>query len=216
MIRIAIDGPSGAGKSTVAKAAAGELGIDYIDTGAMYRALGYKMTLNGVKPVDTPELRELLDSTDIDFRAGDIYLDGEIVNDKIRTPEISMAASACSALAVVRKKLVEIQQGMAEKKSVIMDGRDIGTVVLTGAELKYFITASPEERAMRRYKELTAKGEDISYERVLAETIERDHNDSTREVTPLRKAEDAVLLDTTHMTVEEVINRICTDARKMI
>lgn len=216
MIRIAIDGPSGAGKSTVAKAVAQRLGIDYIDTGAMYRALGYKMKLHEVEPVEDERLAELLNSTEIDFSEGNIFLDGEIVNDRIRTPEISMAASACSALASVRKKLVEIQQGMAGRKSVVMDGRDIGTVVLPDAELKYFITASPEERAARRYRELVAKGQDVSYERILSETCERDHNDSTREVTPLRRADDAVLLDTTDMTAEEVINRICTDACKMI
>ena len=149
MIRIAIDGPSGAGKSTVAKAVAERLGIDYIDTGAMYRALGYKMKLKKVEPVEDDRLAEFLNSTEIDFSEGNIFLDGEIVNDRIRTPEISMAASACSALASVRKKLVEIQQGMAGRKSVVMDGRDIGTVVLPDAELKYFITASPEERAAR-------------------------------------------------------------------
>ncbi len=216
MIRIAIDGPSGAGKSTAAKAAAKRLGIDYIDTGAMYRALGYKMKMNGVEPVEDEKLARLLEDTDIDFRAGDIYLDGEIVNDKIRTPEMSMAASACSALASVRKKLVKLQQAMAGRKSVVMDGRDIGTVVLPDAELKYFITASPEERAMRRFKELKAKGQDVSYDKILSEIIERDHNDTTRDVTPLRQADDAVLLDTTEMTAEEVVNRICTDACKMI
>ena len=216
MIRIAIDGPSGAGKSTVAKAVAERLGIDYIDTGAMYRALGYKMKLKKVELVEDDRLAELLHSTEIDFSEGNIFLDGEIVNDRIRTPEISMAASACSALASVRKKLVEIQQSMAGRKSVVMDGRDIGTVVLPDAELKYFITASAEERAARRYRELIAKGQDVSYDRILSETCERDYNDSTREVTPLRRADDAVLLDTTDMTAEEVINRICTDACKMI
>lgn len=216
MIRIAIDGPSGAGKSTVAKAVAGRLGIDYIDTGAMYRALGYKMKVKGVGPVEDERMAELLENTDIDFRAGDIYLDGEIVNDKIRTPEMSMAASACSALAMVRRKLVELQQSMAASKSVIMDGRDIGTVVLPDAELKYFITASAEERASRRYKELIEKGQNVSYDSILSDIIERDHNDSTREVTPLRQADDAVLLDTTLMTAEEVVNRICTDAGKML
>ncbi len=216
MIRIAIDGPSGAGKSTVAKAAAARLGIDYIDTGAMYRALGFKMKEKGVKPVEDEALEELLRDTRIDFESGNIVLDGNIVNDKIRTPEISMAASVCSALPSVRRKLVQLQQQMAGRKSVIMDGRDIGTVVLPDAELKYFITASPDERAMRRYRELKERGQEVSYDRILSEIVERDNNDSTREITPLRQAEDAVLLDTTHMTAEEVINRICTDACKMI
>ncbi|MCQ2544865.1 MAG: (d)CMP kinase, partial [Clostridia bacterium] len=141
IFRIAIDGPSGAGKSTIAKAVAKKLNIDYIDTGAMYRAVGYKINKLGVPMEEGPALREMLDATDIDFVAGDIILDGEIVNDVIRTPEVSMLASACSALPMVREKLVEIQRGMGTRKSVIMDGRDIGTNVLKDAEYKIFLTA---------------------------------------------------------------------------
>ena len=170
IFRVAIDGPSGAGKSTIAKAVAKALDIDYIDTGAMYRAIGYKMDRDGV-PFDaddpTGALAAMLDNTDIDFVSGDIILDGEVVNDLIRTPEVSMLASQCSSLAPVREKLVEIQRGMGMRKSVIMDGRDIGTNVLKDAEFKIYLTASAEERAERRFKELQEKGETQTYEEVL-------------------------------------------------
>lgn len=151
----------------------------------------------------------MLDSTEIDFSQGNIYLDGEIVNDFIRTPEISKQASDCSAIGIVRKKLVDLQQKMGETKSVIMDGRDIGTVVFPDAEYKFFITASPEERAKRRYEELIAKGQDVNYEQVLTDLNTRDHNDSTREITPLRKADDAVEVDTTAMNIDEVVAFVC-------
>ena len=152
IFKIAIDGPSGAGKSTIAKAVAKKLGIDYIDTGAMYRAIGYKMREEGVSPDDGEALTRLLESTDIDFVNGDIILDGTVVNDKIRTSDISQRASECSALPEVREKLVQLQRSMGEKKSVIMDGRDIATNVLKDAQYKFFLTASAEERADRRYK----------------------------------------------------------------
>ena len=206
--RIAIDGPSGAGKSTIAKAVASELGIDYIDTGAMYRAVGYKMDRDGVPFEQGDALNEMLTATDIDFVDGDIILDGEVVNDLIRTPEVSMLASQCSAIPEVREKLVEIQRGMGTRKSVIMDGRDIGTNVLKDAEYKIYLTASAEERANRRYKELQEKGENQSYEDVLADIKARDHNDMTRELNPLRKAEDAIEVDSTHMTIDEVVQTI--------
>ena len=207
IFRIAIDGPSGAGKSTIAKAVAKALNIDYIDTGAMYRATGYKMDRDGI-PFEEDEagmLKQMLDSTDIDFSDGNIILDGEIVNDLIRTPEVSMLASKCSALPSVRAKLVEIQRGMGMRKSVIMDGRDIGTNVLKDAEYKIFLTASAEERARRRFKELQEKGETQTFEEVLEDIKQRDHNDMTRELNPLCKAEDAVELDTTGMDVDEVV-----------
>lgn len=209
ILRIAVDGPSGAGKSTIAKAIAKKLNIDYIDTGAMYRAVGYKMIQNGVALTDLEGLQAMLDETEIDFSEGNIYLDGEIVNDYIRTPEISKQASDCSAIGMVRKKLVDLQQKMGESKSVIMDGRDIGTVVFPNAEFKFFITASPEERARRRYEELIAKGQDVTYDQVLVDLNTRDHNDSTREITPLRKADDAVEVDTTTMGIEEVVAYVC-------
>lgn len=209
ILRIAVDGPSGAGKSTIAKAIAKKLDIDYIDTGAMYRAVGYKMLRENVALSDIDALQNMLDSTEIDFSQGNIYLDGEIVNDFIRTPEISKQASDCSAIGIVRKKLVDLQQKMGETKSVIMDGRDIGTVVFPDAEYKFFITASPEERAKRRYEELIAKGQDVNYEQVLTDLNTRDHNDSTREITPLRKADDAVEVDTTAMNIDEVVAFVC-------
>ena len=208
IFRVAIDGPSGAGKSTIAKAVAKALDIDYIDTGAMYRAIGYKMDRDGV-PFDaddpTGALAAMLDNTDIDFVSGDIILDGEVVNDLIRTPEVSMLASQCSSLAPVREKLVEIQRGMGMRKSVIMDGRDIGTNVLKDAEYKIFLTASAEERAQRRFKELQEKGETQTYEEVLEDVKQRDYNDMTRELNPLRKADDAIELDTTGMGIDEVV-----------
>lgn len=207
--KIAIDGPSGAGKSTIAKAVATKLGIDYIDTGAMYRAIGLKMKRLGIEPVESKELLDMLDSTEIDFHKGDVILDGEIVNEAIRTPEMSMAASACSALAVVRKKLVELQRKMGETKSVIMDGRDICEVVLPDAEYKYYLTASAEIRAKRRTAELLEKGQDVSYEQVLADIKQRDYNDMNRDVTPLRKAADAVEIDSTSQTIDEVVAKIC-------
>ena len=205
IFRIAIDGPSGAGKSTIAKAVAKALDIDYIDTGAMYRAIGYKIDKEGVPFEEGDALAALLDATDIDFVSGDIILDGVIVNDLIRTPEVSMLASKCAALPSVRAKLVEIQRGMGQRKSVIMDGRDIGTNVLKDAEYKIFLTASAEERAQRRFKELQEKGETQTYEEVLEDVKQRDYNDMTRELNPLRKADDAIELDTTGMGIDEVV-----------
>ena len=214
MFRIAIDGPSGAGKSTIAKKVAKELNIDYIDTGAMYRAVGYKMNREGVPFEECDALKEMLDATDIDFASGDIILDGEIVNTLIRTPEVSMLASKCSALPMVREKLVEIQRAMGTRKSVIMDGRDIGTNVLKDAEYKIFLTASAEERADRRFKELQEKGEDQSYEDVLADIKQRDHNDTTRKLNPLKKADDAIELDTTGMGIDDVVKAVLEIAGK--
>ena len=208
MIRIAIDGPGGAGKSTIAKQVAKALDIDYIDTGAMYRAVGYKLIRDDVDMYDKDALSAMLDATDIDFSGGRTILDGEDISDRIRTQEISRKASECSALAPVRDKLVELQKKMGSTKSVIMDGRDIGTVVLKDAELKIYLTASAEERAERRHRELLLKGEDISYEKVLADMQERDYNDMHREITPLRKANDAIELDTTGMSIDEVTEYI--------
>lgn len=209
IFQIAIDGPSGAGKSTIAKTVARKLDIDYIDTGAMYRALGLKMLRMGVPMREDAALAAMLEETDIDFSGGRVYLDGEDVSDQIRTQEISKAASDCSAFASVRRKLVELQQKMARAKSVIMDGRDIGTVVLKDAPYKYFLTASDEERALRRFRELAAKGEPQTYEEVLEQIRQRDYNDTHRAVTPLRKAEDAVEIDSTAMSIEEVVDYIC-------
>ena len=213
IFKIAIDGPSGAGKSTIAKAVAKKLGIDYIDIGAMYRAIGYKMREEGVSPDDGEALTRLLESTDIDFVNGDIILDGTVVNDKIRTSDISQRASECSALPEVREKLVQLQRSMGEKKSVIMDGRDIATNVLKDAQYKFFLTASAEERADRRYKELVEKGERISYDEVLEDIKKRDHNDMTRKLNPLRKADDALEVDSTGLSVGEVIDKILKEIK---
>ncbi len=214
IIRVAVDGPSGAGKSTIAKAIAERLSLDYIDTGAMYRAVGYKMLQQGVSLSDEAAIGRLLDTTEIDFCKGDTILDGQVISDRIRTQEISRQASDCSALAMVRRRLVQLQRKMGAQKSVIMDGRDIGTVVFPDAEYKFFITAAPEERARRRFAELTAKGSETTFDQVLADINQRDYNDTHREVDPLRKAEDAVEIDTTDMTIEEVVEYICKEMRK--
>ncbi len=207
MLRVAIDGPGGAGKSTIAKLLAKELELDYIDTGAMYRAVALKMTRLGV-PAEEEQVAEALTDTTIDFEGGSIYLDGQEVNEAIRTPEMGGLASLYSALGCVRRKLVERQKEMGQTKDCIMDGRDIGTNVLPNAEFKFFLTASAEERARRRYKELIEKGQDVDYEKILADINERDYNDSHRALDPLRKADDAIEVDTTHMTIDEVITAL--------
>jgi len=212
--QIAIDGPSGAGKSTIAKRVAAVLKIDYIDTGAMYRAIGYKIKNENVDMHDEAALAAMLSGTDVDLHEGKVLLDGQDVSGRIRTPEMSKMASACSALPAVRAKLVELQRNMAKSKSVIMDGRDIGTNVLTDARFKIYLTASVEERARRRYKELTEKGETVTLEEVEADMRQRDYNDSHRQLNPLRKAEDAVEIDYTEMTMEEVVERILGMVKK--
>lgn len=206
--QIAIDGPSGAGKSTIAKKVAAILNIDYIDTGAMYRAIGYQISRQGVDMDDASALSAMLSETDVDLHEGKVLLNGEDVSDRIRTPEMSKMASACSALPAVRRKLVELQRAMAKSKSVIMDGRDIGTNVLTDARYKIYLTASVEERARRRYKELLEKGETVTLDEVEADMRQRDYNDSHRQLNPLRKADDAVEIDSTHMNLEQVVERI--------
>jgi cytidylate kinase len=211
IIRVAIDGPSGAGKSTIAKAVAKKMNIDYIDTGAMYRAVGLKVKNSGIDMYDEAAMAAMLADTDIDFVNGDIILDGVIVNKEIRANDMSMMASNVSALPAVRAKLVELQRKMGQTKSIIMDGRDIGTNVLTDAEVKIFMTASAEERADRRYKELIEKGQDVTYDQVLEDIKQRDHNDSTRALNPLRKADDATELDTTGMGIEEVTEYIMNE-----
>ena len=208
MITIAIDGPGGAGKSTIAKLVAKRLDIDYIDTGAMYRAIAYKTVNENIDTNEDKSIRTMLDDTEIDFIGGSIYLDGQCVDKQIRTPEISQMASKVSALGPVREKLVELQRKMGHEKSVIMDGRDIGTNVLTDAAYKFFMTASAEERAQRRYKELIEKGESVTFEQVLSDINQRDKNDMERELNPLRKAEDATEIDTTGLSIEEVADVI--------
>lgn len=208
MLTIAIDGPGGSGKSTVAKSVATRLNVDYIDTGAMYRAVAYKTIINDVDVDDPEKIKELLEETVIDFSKGDIFLDGKNVNKEIREPEISKVASKVSQIFEVREKLVELQRIMAKTKSVVMDGRDIGTNVLPEANCKFYMTASPQERAKRRYDELKSKGKDVSYEDVFSDIVHRDKQDMERELNPLRKAEDTVEIDTTGLNIQEVVDII--------
>ena len=207
MIQIAIDGPSGAGKSTVAKAVARELGIIYVDTGALYRTIGYFVRSRDVDPKDLVGVAALLPEISVELKYENgrqiVCLNGEDLGDRIRTPEMSMYASAVSAIPAVRTFLLETQRKIARENSVIMDGRDIGTVILPDANVKIFLTASDECRATRRRDELVAKGIEVTYEEVLADMIERDRNDSTRSVAPAVAAEDAVLFDNSWMTPEE-------------
>ncbi|MEG0291982.1 MAG: (d)CMP kinase [Anaerovoracaceae bacterium] len=214
LIRIAIDGPGGAGKSTIAKEVSKKLKIDYVDTGAMYRAIALKITREGIALEDNAQLIKVLEDTNIDFENEKIFLDGEDVSKYIRTPEISIMASKCSAILEVREKLVSLQREMGMSKSIIMDGRDIGTNVLKDAEFKFFMTASPDERAQRRFKELTEKGEETTYKIVLDSIIERDKNDTTRKLNPLKPAQDSIILDTSGMTIKEVTDRILKEVKK--
>lgn len=211
MIQIAIDGPGGAGKSTVAKAVAKRLGIVYVDTGALYRAIGYYIQSKQVDPHDANAVAALLPEICVELKYADgeqlVFLNGEALGDRIRTPQISMYASAVSAIPAVRAFLLQMQREIAEKNSVIMDGRDIGTVILPHANVKIFLTASYECRARRRYLELTEKGIATTYEDVLREMVERDSNDRNRAVAPAVAAADAIELDNSGMTPEE-----CTDA----
>ena len=207
MIQIAIDGPSGAGKSTVAKAVARELGIIYVDTGALYRTIGYFVRSRDVDPKDPEGVAALLPEISVDLKYENgrqiVCLNGEDLGERIRTPEMSMYASAVSAIPAVRTFLLETQRKIARENSVIMDGRDIGTVILPDANVKIFLTASNECRAKRRCDELIAKGIEVTYEEVLADMIERDRNDSTRAVAPAVAAPDATLFDNSWMTPEE-------------
>ena len=204
MIRIAIDGPGGAGKSTIAKMVAEKMNMEYIDTGAMYRAIGWMFAKNKVNTEDSAEVQDVLDRTTIDFDNGKIFLNGEDISGEIRTPEISKAASVCSKLPEVRSKLVALQREIAEGKSVVMDGRDIGTNVLPNAEVKIFLTASPEVRAERRYKELKEKGVDVSYEETLADVIRRDKQDEKQS----KAAEDSILLDNSELDFNGTVKRL--------
>ncbi len=212
MIAIALDGPAGAGKSTVCQAVAKQLGIIHVDTGALYRAVGVYALRRGVDTADWPGVIALLPDIHVSLRfTGEgqrIYLDGEDVSQAIRQPEASMAASNVSAIPQVRDFLLDLQRDLARRGSVIMDGRDIGTVVLPDADVKIFLTASPQVRAARRYNELKEKGHDVEYEAILAEVRERDYNDSHRAAAPLRKAPDAWVCDTTDMDLAESVRLI--------
>ena len=218
MIRIAIDGPGGAGKSTLAKAVAKKLDILYVDTGALYRTVGLYVRRLNIDPKDAKAVGESLGGLNIEVKYEDgaqkVYLNGENPGDAIRTPEMSMYASAVSAIPAVRAFLLETQKEIARKNSVIMDGRDIGTVILPDADVKVFLTASPECRAMRRYKELTEKGQNVKYEDVLAEMNQRDHQDSTREIAPAEAAADAVLLDNSELDLEGTVEAVIALVRE--
>lgn len=215
MIRIAIDGPGGAGKSTIAKLVGDKLGLEYIDTGAMYRAVGLKLNRKGIKPDDLISISNVLEETTIDFVNGKIILDGDDVSDIIRTQEISKFASIYSQIPEVRSKLVDIQRRIAAGKSVIMDGRDIGTNVLTDAELKVFLTADSMVRARRRYEELRSKGVNANLDDIHEEIKERDYQDMNRKLNPLVQAEDAIRLDTSDMTIGDVVNTIVAMAARV-
>ena len=212
-IAIALDGPAGAGKSSIAKRAAKALGYIYVDTGALYRTIGLAAMRAGVEPQPSDEVDSLLSRITVSLEFNEqgeqvVLLDGEDVSSLIRTPEASMMASKISAVPSVRAYLLDLQRDMAKTHNVIMDGRDIGTVVLPDAKIKIFLTASPEARAERRYKELVEKGTDTTYEEVLRDVKERDYNDSHRAIAPLKPAEDSILVDTTELDFEQSVEAI--------
>ena len=215
---IAIDGPAGAGKSSVAKAAAKALGFIYVDTGALYRTVGLYMLQHGVDPEDLTAVENALKDITVDMKHEEdgqhMFLCGEDVTDRIRTPEVSMAASNFSKIPVVRSFLLSTQINMAERYDVLMDGRDIGTVVLPNAQVKIFLTASAEERARRRCLELEQKGQPEPYEEILADIKKRDDQDMNRETAPLKPAEDSVLLDTSDLDFEGSVNKLLEIVRE--
>lgn len=215
MLRIAIDGPGGAGKSTISKLVAKEFGIDYVDTGAMYRAIALKLSRAGVNPGNEALVEEIVQGTNLDFEGANILLDGEDVSSLIRTQDVSMMASNASKLACVRSLVSGLSMEMARTRDLVMDGRDIGTNVIKDAELKIFLTASPEVRAKRRYEELLEAKKDADYERILAEIQARDYQDMHRELNPLVQADDAILLDTSDMNIEEVVEAISEQVEKV-
>lgn len=213
MINIAIDGPSGAGKSTIAKKAAAKLGYIYIDTGAMYRTVGLYLNRLGINI--KAEKEKVINSLsginiDIKYENGEqhIFLNGEDVSSLIRTPEISMAASDSGTVLEIREKMTQLQRNLAKNNNCIMDGRDIGTFVLPDADVKIFLTADVRVRAERRYRELTEKGEQVKFEDVLSDMVLRDKNDSTREFMPLKKADDAILIDTSDLSLDESVDAV--------
>lgn len=218
---VAIDGPAGAGKSTLARQAARDLGFQYVDTGAIYRAVGYHMTLMGIGPKDRDGIERLLDDVNLELSYDGqglqhMILNGADVTGEIRTPEMSRVASLISAQPAVRAFLLDLQRDMAKRYSVIMDGRDIGTVVLPGADVKVYLTASPEVRANRRLGDLKAQGLTASYEQVLEEIRQRDEQDMTRPIAPLKQAKDAVVLDTSSLSREESLMAMKTIIQERI
>ena len=214
---VAIDGPAGAGKSSIARAAAKKLGFIYVDTGALYRAVGVYGLRNGVDNKNADAVASMLPNISVELKFQDgvqhVYLNGEDVSKEIRTPPASMAASDVSAVPAVRQFLFDLQRDIAAKNDCIMDGRDIGTVVLPNAQVKIFLTASPEARAMRRYKELQEKGAKDTYEEVLADLLQRDYNDSHRAVAPLKPAEDSITVDNSGLSLEDSIEQVLSVIR---
>lgn len=217
MISVAIDGPAGAGKSTIARKAAEALGYLYVDTGALYRAIGLHVLRAGKSTGSEDEIRSAMEGMSVELTHEEgvqhVYLNGEDVSGLIRTPEVSMAASDVSAKPAVRERLLELQRSLARTHHVIMDGRDIGTVVLPEATVKIYLTADAGVRAQRRYLELVEKGEAAEYESVLQDVIRRDENDMNRPIAPLRRADDAILVDTTNYNLEESIQLVINTVR---
>ena len=214
---VAIDGPAGAGKSTIAKLVAKEKGYIYVDTGAMYRALAIHFLKTGIAPENTEKVIEACRDADVSIRYEDgaqqVYLNGENVTGMLRTEEVGNMASKTSAVPQVREKLLELQRTLAKENDVIMDGRDIGTNILPDADVKIYLTASVETRAKRRYDELKEKGEDCDLDQIAQDIKERDERDMNRETAPLKKADDAILVDNSHMTIPEVVSEICSHCR---
>lgn len=220
MINVAIDGPAGAGKSTVARAAAAKLGYIYVDTGALYRAVGVYCLRKGISTTDAEGVGAILGEITVELKFIDgvqhVFLNGDDVSTEIRLPEASMAASNVSAIPAVRAFLFDLQRDIAAKNNCIMDGRDIGTVVLPDAQVKIFLTADDEERAMRRYRELKEKGSEVTFQEVLDDLRIRDYNDSHREIAPLKPAEDSVIVNTTGYTLEESIEKIVNTVKEKL
>ena len=215
---IAIDGPSGAGKSTVARRLAKRLGYIYIDTGAMYRAVGWKAKQEGIDPADERALARMCGHTDVTIKKDNndprFYVNGKDVTGELRTPEMGMMASAVSKAPAVRARLLTLQRDLGKDGGVVMDGRDIGTVVFPDADVKFFLDASAEERGKRRYLELTAKGMAVDQSRITREIQERDLQDSSRDLAPLKKAEDAIVIDSSAMTLDEVLAAMLSEVSK--
>lgn len=215
-ISVAIDGPAGAGKSTIAKLVAKEFDLMYINTGAMYRAVALVARNNNIDDTNIEGLCNLIDTLDMRFENDDLILNDVNIQEQITMPEISAIVSKYASIQEVRTKLVKLQRDMSSKFDVIMDGRDIGTVVLKDSKFKFFLTATPEARAERRYKELSNRGLDVNYSTILEDIIKRDYIDSNRQIDPLRKADDAIEIDTTGLSISEVTEKICLNIKSNI